>query len=121
MKMNDTAKIFREATLEIQKIFGNEILVFNKNKVQLPNTFVGAVGTKYYKEFTRLVCKTADDVSFIHPDFYIALKKTPTVLLKVWAVEPKYFQDELSYTVLMLTNIDEDGAQRIVQSLPVLN
>lgn len=106
--------------MEIQKIFGNEILVYDKNKNLLPNTFVGAVGTKYYKEFTRLVCKTADDVSFIQPDFYIALKTTPSVFLKVWAVEPKYFQNELSYTILMLTNIEEDGAQRIVQSLPVL-
>ena len=118
--MDNTAKLFREAAQVIQKTFGNKIIVFNKNKVLLPHSFIGTVGRKHFKEFTRVQCKTVDDISFLEVDFYIAQEAHPSSLFKIWSIEPKFYQNELVHTTLMLTNIEEDGAQRIVQSLPDL-
>lgn len=112
----NTAQLFREGKTELLKLFGNRYLVFDIHKVQLPNTFVGLMTTRNYKEFQRKLITTMDDVSYIQEGYYIAHNKEPANKMKSFGTENHYVQDELVDTTIYLTR-ELDPLNIQVQSL----
>jgi len=109
-------KIFRSAREELIKTLGNEFLTFDKNKNPLPHVIRGLLETRAYKEYLRRILKTADDISFLEPDFFIANKSTPTKFMKVWDAESEFIQNTRVGAIIYLTNVD-DPIRRIVRNI----
>jgi hypothetical protein len=109
-------EIFRSAREELIQTLGNEFLTFDKNKNQLPHVIRGLLETRAYKEYLRRILKTADDISFLEPDFFIANKSTPTTFMKIWDREEQFIQNQRVGALIYLTNID-DPIERIVRNL----
>lgn len=112
----DTANIFRNALAELIQAYGNDYLVFDKQKNPLPHMFKGLIESTVFKEFTRRLLKTLDDVSYLEPDFFVANKNTPTKLLRVWDTDFKYIQNQPVYSLIYLTSVD-DPIERIVRTV----
>ena len=109
-------EIFRSAREELIETLGNEFLTFDKNKNQLPQEIRGLLETRAYKEYLRRILKTTDDISFLEPDFFVANKSTPTILMKIWDREDQFIQNQRIGAILYLTNVD-DPIKRIVRNL----
>ena len=109
-------EIFRSAREELIETLGNVFLTFDKNKNQLPQEIRGLLETRAYKEYLRRILKTTDDISFLEPDFFVANKSTPTVLMKIWDREDQFIQNQRIGAILYLTNVD-DPIKRIVRNL----
>jgi hypothetical protein len=112
----NTAQLFREGKTELLKLFGNRYLVFDTHKIQLPDTFVGLMTTRNYKDFQRKLITTMDDVSYIREGYYVAHNKEPETKMKSFGTENHYVQDELVDTTIYLTS-EFDPIHIQVQSL----
>ena len=112
----NTAQIFREGKSELLKLYGNRYLVFDSRGILLPQTFVGLMTTRNYKEFQRKYITTLDDVSYIREGYYIAHNKEPNTRMKSFGTENHYVQDELVDTTIYLTS-EFDPIHIQVQSL----
>ena len=111
--------IFRGAREELIETLGNAFLTFDKNKNQLPYEIRGLLQTRAYKEYLRRILKTADDISFLEPDFFIANKQTPTKLMRVWDYEDQFIQNQRVCTMIYLTSVD-DAIEQIVRKVRAL-
>ena len=112
----NTAQMFREGKAELLKLYGNRYVVFDARGIMLPQSFVGLMTTRNYKEFQRKFITTLDDVTFIRDGYYIAHHKEPNTRMKTWGTENHYVQDELVHTTIYLTS-DFDPIHIQVQSL----
>jgi hypothetical protein len=115
----DYAPVFREALAELIKAYGNTYIVFDKDKNPLPYQFTGLIESTVFKEFTRRLIKTLDDVSYLQPDFFVANQNTPNKLLRVWDYDFKYIQNNPVHTLIFLTSVD-DPIERIVKTIRAL-
>ena len=109
-------QIFKNVREELIETLGNEFLTFDKNKNPLPHVIRGLLETRAYKEYLRRILKTADDISFLEPDFFIANKSTPANFMKIWDREDQFIQNQRVGAIIYLTNID-DPIRRINRSL----
>jgi hypothetical protein len=115
----ETAPIFRQALAELIRAYGNTYLVFDKDKNPLPHQFRGLIENTVFKDFTRRLLKTLDDVSYLQPDFFVANQNTPNKLLRVWDYDFKYIQNKPVHTLIFLTSVD-DPIERIVKTIRTL-
>ena len=110
----NTAQMFREGKAELHKLLGNHYIIYNSEHILLPNTIVGLLSVKYYKDFQRRLLSTLDDVTFIQNDFLIAKAQEPENKMKVFGKENNYAQDVLIGTTIYLSSLD-DPVQQIHQ------
>ncbi len=110
----DIAGTFKQAKAEVIKTFGNTFVVYDKNENLLPHELTGLLETKFYKEYTRRILKTQDDVSYLQKDYYIANKQNPSQKMLVWGWEDQFIQNQRICTIIYLTNA-ADPIERIVQ------
>jgi hypothetical protein len=119
MAAYDTAPIFQQALAELITAYGNTYLVFDRDKNPLPQQFMGLIESTVFKDFTRRLLKTLDDVSYLQPDFFVANQNTPNKLLRVWDYDFKYIQNKPVHTLIFLTSVD-DPIERIIKTIRTL-
>lgn len=112
----DTAKEFRNAKFELQKIFGNVYLTYDQHNNLLPYTFTGLMEQKVFKDFIRRTVGTTQDVSYLESGFAIQISGYPVHTQEVIAVEPRVLQNEIAYWTIY-TKKDKDPIQIMIQSL----
>ena len=107
---------FTLAKRQLIETLGNTYITFGSNGETLPYEINGLLETRIFKEYTRRLIKTLDDVSYLKPDYFIANKNTPTNLMKVWDLENSYIQNQQVGAVIYLTSVN-DPVTRIIRSL----
>ena len=90
---------------------GNHYIIYNSEHILLPNTIIGLLSVKYYKDFQRRLLSTLDDVTFIQNDFLIAKVQEPENKMKVFGKENNYVQDILIGTTIYLSSLDDPITQ----------
>lgn len=115
----ETAKIFRKNLETLMPIYGSTYLVFDKDKNPLPYELDGIIETRLYKDYSRRLLKTLADVSFLEPNYFLALKAKPDLFLRIWDYDFKYIQNQPIYSMIYLTSVS-DPIERIAQKVAAL-
>jgi hypothetical protein len=115
----NTAEIFRKNLETLMPIYGNTYSVFDRDKNLLPYEFEGIIETRLYKDYSRRLLKTLADVSYLQPNYFLAIKTQPDLLLRIWDYDFKYIQNKPVYTMIYLTSIS-DPIERIAKKVAAL-
>jgi len=115
----DTAGIFRKNLETLMPLYGNTYLVFDRDKNLLPYEFEGLIETRLYKDYSRRLVKTLADVSYLQPNYFLANKAKPDLLLRVWGHDFKYIQNKPVYAMIYLTSTN-DPIEQIAQKVAAL-
>ena len=112
----NTALEFRSAKLELESIFGNVYLVYDRANHLTSYSFTGLVDQKIYKDYIRRVVTTTSEVPYLISGFAIAISGFPVLRQEVIASEPHTLQNQVAYWTIY-TKRDNDPILLTVQSL----
>jgi len=112
----ETAKEIRSAKLELESLFGNIYLTYDRNNQLLPYSFTGLMDQRVFKEFIRRTVTTTQDVSYLQSGYAITISGYPMHKQEVIEAEPHVLQNETAYWTIY-TKKDNDPIQQIIRSL----
>ena len=111
-----TAAEFRSAKKELETLFGNIYLTYDRNNQLLPYSFTGLLDQRIFKEFVRRTVTTTQDVSYLQSGYAIVISGYPLHKQEVIEAEPHVLQNETAYWTIY-TKKDNDPIQNIIRSL----
>jgi hypothetical protein len=111
-----TAAEFRSAKLELESLFGNVYLVYDRANHLTSYTFTGLVDQKIYKDYIRRIVTTTSEVPYLISGYAIAISGYPMLRQEVIASEPHTLQNEVAYWTIY-TKRENDPILMTVQSL----
>jgi hypothetical protein len=112
----DTAAEFRSAKKELELLFGNIYLTYDRNNQLLPHSFTGLLDQRIFKEFVRRTVTTTQDVSYLQSGYAIVISGYPLHKQEVIEAEAHVLQNETAYWTIY-TKKDNDPIQNIIRSL----
>ena len=112
----ETAAEFRSAKKELELLFGNIYLTYDRNNQLWPYTFTGLMDQRVFKEFIRRTVTTTQDVSYLQSGYAITISGYPMHKQEVIEAEPHVLQNETAYWTIY-TKKDNDPIQNIIRSL----
>ena len=104
------AEVIREVRSNAINNFGNTYISYDETRTPLDREFQAMIETRTYKEYTRRLLKTMDDVSYLRPNYFVANKQTPDKLMAIWEIDDDFTQNERISTTIFLTNADNGPA-----------
>ncbi len=113
--MNTSAE-FRSAKKELELLFGNIYLTYDRNNQLLPYSFTGLMDQRVFKDFIRRTVTTTQDVSYLQSGYAITISGYPMHKQEVIEAEPHVLQNETAYWTIY-TKKDNDPIQQIIRSL----
>lgn len=111
-----TAAEFRSAKKELELLFGNIYLTYDRNNQLLPYSFTGLLDQRIFKEFVRRTVTTTQDVSYLQSGYAIVISGYPLHKQEVIEAEAHVLQNETAYWTIY-TKKDNDPIQQIIRSL----